>query len=196
MASQHAHRAVASRYASALVDTALTADNLSSVEKDFAELISMLSASADLQAMTESPIIARTDQVNAVSALSEKAGFQKETKNFLMLLAHNRRLSLLESMILAFQEEMAKRRGEVTAHVQTAFALSPEQTRQIQETLASSLAQKVILNIDIDPSLIGGMIVTVGSQMIDDSVKRKLERLERAMKSNSNQNETLKKEAV
>jgi F-type H+-transporting ATPase subunit delta len=131
-----------------------------------------------------------------MGALSEKAGFQKETKNFLMLLAHNRRLPLLESMVLAFQEEMAKRRGEVTAHVQTAFALSPEQTRQIQDTLASSLAQKIILNVSIVPSLIGGMIVTVGSQMIDDSVKRKLERLERAMKSNSNQNETLKKEAV
>lgn len=196
MASKNAHSAVSLRYAGALVDTAEKAGRLPSVEKDLSEFESMLAASADLQAMVASPVIKRDAQVRAVAALADKAGFQAETKNFLQLLAYNRRLPGVADVIAAVRAESARRRGEVSARVQTAFALSPEQSKAVQDAIAKSLGRKVTLNVEVDKTLIGGMIVTVGSHMIDDSVKRKLERLERAMKSNTNQNQTVKKEAV
>lgn len=196
MASNNAHNAVSRRYAGALVDTAEKAGRLPAVEKDLSEFESMLSASAELRALVASPVIKRDAQVRAVAALADKAGFQPETKNFLQLLAYNRRLPGVAGIVAAVKAESARRRGEVSARVQTAFALSPEQSKAVQDAIAKSLGQKVTLNVEIDKTLIGGMIVTVGSRMIDDSVKRKLERLERAMKSNTNMNETVKKEAV
>lgn len=193
MASKHTSAAASSRYAGALVDTAQKAGVLPAVEQDMADLAAMIAGSPDLQKLLKSPVLKREQQMGAVDALSAKAGFQILTKNFLLLLAQNRRLSALENMIESVKAEAATLRGEVSAHVQTAYALTPEQTKTLSDTLAKSTGQKILLNVEINKELIGGMIVTVGSQMIDDSVKRKLERLERAMKSNSNQNTGLEK---
>ena len=196
MASKHIPTAASSRYAGALVEAAQNAGALVAVEKDMADLAAMIAVSADLRTLLKSPVLKREQQMAAVDALSAKAGFQTLTKNFLLLLAQNRRLSALENMIESVKAEAATLRGEVSAHVQTAYALTPEQTKTLSDTLAKSTGQKILLNVEINKELIGGMIVTVGSQMIDDSVKRKLERLERAMKSNSNLNETAKKEVA
>lgn len=148
----------------------------------------MIAGSQDLQNLIRSPLFNRTQQDQAVKALASKAKFHSLTGNFLRLLVENRRLNIVSAVISAFKTDISRRRGEVTANVQAAFVLSDAQQKVLKEALGKATGQSVNLNIDINRDLIGGMVVTVGSHMIDDSVKRKLERLERAMKSQSNQN--------
>ena len=169
---------------------------METVEKDLESFSLMLASSEDLQRTVESPLIKRPELQKAMTALADKAKFHKLTKNFLCLLAENRRLGMVASIIQAVKGDMARRRGEVNAKVETAFALSDAQTKALKDTLAKSLGSKVTLDVSINRDLIGGMIVTVGSRMIDDSVKRKLERLERAMKSNSNTNKSHQQKEV
>lgn len=172
---------IATRYATALLDMAAEAKALAPVERDMHQLAAMLDASPELQAMVRNPLIDRNRQKNVIAALSQSAGFDKLTQNFLGVLAQNRRLSALSSVIKAFRAEAAKRRGEVEAHVQTAYALSPAQAEQLRHELAQALGSNVALNVEVQKDLLGGMVVTVGSLMIDDSLKRKLERLKRTL---------------
>ncbi|MAZ76696.1 MAG: F0F1 ATP synthase subunit delta [Micavibrio sp.] len=188
MASEQTSGATALRYATALVDTAYDSKKNDAVEKDLHELSAMIDASADLQNLIKSPLISRQEQQNAVMALAKKAKFQDVTANFLALLAQNRRLNMVSAVIAAAHKDMSKRRGEVAAQVQSAFKLSPAQEKALQEALTKAVGKTVAVNVDVQKDLIGGMVVTVGSQMIDDSVKRKLERLKIAMKSNANSN--------
>ncbi len=184
--SSAAHQ-IASRYAGALIDTAQQAGALDSVEKDMAELSAMLEASADLQKLISSPTFATTQQEEAVLAIAKAASFSKLTLNFLQVLSHNRRLPALKIILSAFREETSRRRGEVKATVRSAFALTPEQERSLQDELKKSLGFKVQLDASVDKSLLGGMVVTVGSKQIDDSVKSKLASLKKTLTS-SNQN--------
>lgn len=195
MASEKTSGATALRYATALVDIAYDSKKNDAVEKDLHELSAMINASADLQNLIKSPLISRQEQQNSVIAISKKAKFQDVTANFLALLAQNRRLNIVGSIINAAHKEMANRRGEVAAHVQSAFKLSPAQEKALQESLTKAVGKNVAVNVEVQEDLIGGMIVTVGSQMIDDSVKRKLERLKIAMKSNANSNAAASKVA-
>lgn len=180
--------AAARRYATALIETALEAKALDSVEKDMNELAAMIASSADLQNVLHSPLFKRAEQNDALVALAEKAKFHDLTKNFLSLLAENRRLPILDGVIGAVKMEVATRRGEVSASVQSATALSDAETKALQKSLSEAMGQNVTLDVSVNKDLIGGMVVTVGSRMIDDSVKRKLERLKQAMKSGANQN--------
>lgn len=180
--------AAARRYASAFIDTAIEAKALDIIEKDLNDLSAMISSSDDLQAVLNSPMLKREEQATAISALSDKAKFHDLTKNLLNLLAENRRLPILTGVIAAVKREMANRRGEMNAKVQTASALTAAETKALQKSLSDALGQNVTLDIDVNQDLIGGMVITVGSKMIDDSVKRKLERLKQAMKSSANQN--------
>lgn len=174
---------VASRYAAALIDMAEKADSIAKIEKDFAELEAMIAASADLQSLIRNPLMNRTQQQAAILAISAKAGFSELTNSFLGVLAQNRRLPAMDAVIRAVKAELARRRGVVDARVQTAFALSDEQTKALQKSLSDAMGSHVTLNVEVNRDLLGGMIVTVGSRMIDDSVRRKLERLKRAMTS-------------
>jgi len=196
VASKQTSGAAALRYASALVDTAIQAKALEAIEKDLGELEAMIAASSDLQTLIRSPLFNRDEQRTAVTAIAEKAGFNILTRNFLALLADNRRLNIVSAVICAVKEDMQRRRGEVSANVQSAYKLSAAQEKALREALSKATGRSVALNVEINTDLIGGMIVTVGSRMIDDSVKRKLERLERAMKSGSNQNSTTKEEVI
>lgn len=174
---------IATRYATALLDMAAEAQKQAQVERDMQELAAMLQDSAELRAVMRNPLIGRERQKNVVAALAAASKFDQLTQNFLGVLAQNRRLSDLAAVIKAFRTEAARRRGEIEAQVQTAFALSPAQTEQLRQELTKALGSNVTLNVDVQKDLLGGMIVTVGSLMIDDSLKRKLERLQRTLTS-------------
>lgn len=176
------------RYATAFVDTAEASKKIDAVEKDLNDLEAMINDSTDLQNMMRSPLISQGEKVKAIQAIAKSAKFQDITANFLALLAQNGRLNMVQSMINAVRMEASRRRGEVSANVQTAFKLSKEQEKALQESLTKAMGQTVAVNLEVKQDLIGGMVVTVGSQMFDASVKRKLERLKIAMKSNANNN--------
>ncbi|AGH97413.1 F0F1 ATP synthase subunit delta [Micavibrio aeruginosavorus] len=176
---------VASRYAVSLLDMAGDAGSVEQVEKDLNALAGMIAASDDLQKLIKNPLFNRTQHQRAILAVADKAGFSDLTRRFLGVLAGNRRLGIISGVIQAFGNELARRRGTVSARVQSAFVLSPVQTDALQKALSDKMGQNVTLNVEIDKSLLGGMVVTVGSVMIDNSVKRKLERLKRAMESRS-----------
>ncbi len=177
---------IANRYATALIETADQAKVLDSVEKDMAALSTMLAQSEDLSNLIASPVFSREQQQGAVAALGTQAGFNRLTLNFLGVLTQNRRLYSLNAIIKAFRAELSKRRGEVTAVVRSAFPLTPDQEVALRNSLTRSVGANVQLDVSLDRELLGGMIVTVGSRMIDDSVKGKLARLKQAMQSTSN----------
>lgn len=185
---------VATRYATALLETADQAKCLDKVEADIKDLSAMLISSDDLNKVIRSPLISREKQEAFVLEVAKKASFDTVTTNFLGVLAQNRRLSALSVILEAFDNLLSVRRGEVKAKIQTAHALTPEQTDALAKALSKSLGATVLLNVEEDKSLLGGMIVTVGSRMVDDSVRTKLQRLEQAMKSQSNQNIKQEKE--
>ena len=188
MASKQTSGAAAIRYATALVEIAANAKKIDSVETDLNELEAMIQGSTDLQNLLKSPLISREDQQASIVAIAQKAKFQDITTNFLNLLAQNRRLNMLPSIMNAVRMDISRLRGEVSAHVASAFKLSKEQENALQESLAKAVGKAVSVQVDVQEDLIGGMVVTVGSQIIDDSVKCMLERLKIAMKSNANNN--------
>lgn len=188
MASKQTSGAAALRYATALVDSAEASKKIDAVEKDLNDLEAMISDSKDLQNLIHSPLISQGDKIKAIQAIAQAAKFQNVTSNFLALLAQNSRLNIVMAIVKAVRKEISSRRGEVSANVQSAFKLSKEQEKALQESLANAVGQAVAIHVEVKEDLIGGMVVTVGSQMFDASVKRKLERLKIAMKSNANNN--------
>lgn len=193
--SVKASSAVASRYAVALIDLAEEKKKLDKVEKDLGELAAMIKGSQDLSLLIRSPLAGKMQQEKAMAALSAKAKFQDLTQNFIGVLARNGRLNALESVIEAFFVETSKRRGEVSVNVQVAQDLSAAQKKALEAAISKTVSSDVMLDIKVEPAILGGMIVTVGSQMIDDSVARKLERLQAAMSKQSNENQVNLKEA-
>lgn len=181
MASTNTSPAAARRYATAFIDTAHKGQSIDSVEKDVSDLLAMLKGSADLQTFVKSPLIKEAEQGAAIGAIADKAGFHKTTKNFLFTLVKNRRLGMLEQALKAVQHEIAKRRGEVEASVQAAHALSADQTKALQAAISKALGTNVAMNVSVNKDLIGGLVVQVGSTLVDASVKSKIERLSRAM---------------
>jgi F-type H+-transporting ATPase subunit delta len=173
---------LAERYATALFALADERRALDAVAGDLASMRALLAESADLRRMIRSPVIARGEQGRAIAALAERAELQQITRNFLGLLAKNRRLFALPEMIRHFLAELARRRGEVTAEIAVAQELSPAQKERITAEIARAAGQKVTLDIRVDPSLLAGLTVRLGSRLVDASLKSKLHRLEMAMK--------------
>ena len=174
--------AIAERYAAALFELAEQEKALDTVEADLKALKAMIAESRDLQVMLRSPVIGRAEQGAAVAALADKAEWHKLTKNFLGLLARNRRLFALPGVIDAFLARLAAKRGEVTAKITSATALSAAQKKSLTASLKKAMGQDVLLDIEVDPSLLGGMVAKVGSRMIDASLKTKLQQLTLALK--------------
>ena len=183
---------VSRRYAGALLDLAEESKALAKVEKDLDELAAMMLSSSDLATMIASPLTTRADQEKAAQKLAEKAKFQKLTKNFLGVLAQNGRLNILPAILRDVESEMTKRRGELVANVETAVALTDKQTKALQKEISKAMGRDVMIEATVNPDIMGGMVVTAGSYMIDDSVKRKLERLRSAMSGSANENVNLK----
>ena len=173
---------VAERYAAALFDLADERRVLDDVASDLRELRAMLAASSDLSRLVRSPILTRSEQAKAIAALAQSAGFSPLIRDFLAVVAKNRRLFAVPAMIEAYLARLAERRGEVTAEVTAAQPLNETQLALLSEQLRRSVGRRVSIDARVDPGLIGGMIVKVGSRMVDGSIKSKLQRLQLAMK--------------
>ncbi|GFZ95510.1 ATP synthase subunit delta [Elstera cyanobacteriorum] len=173
---------VAGRYAVALYDLAETQGALDAVANDLRALKALLDESADLRRLIASAVLSRDDQTKAIGAVLEKAGAVDLVRRFVGVVAENRRLASLPQMIAAFLARLAEKRGEVTAEVTAAVPLLDYQIDQIKTSLAGSYGSKVMVDVKVDPSLIGGLVVKIGSKLIDHSLKTKLTRLQLAMK--------------
>lgn len=170
------------RYATALFELAESEKQLDRVAKDLAELGAMIAESRDLTRLVRSPVISRDDQGRAMAALADKAGLSALTRNFIGVVARNRRLFALPTMIDAFRRLLAASRGEATAEVVSAGPLSARQIEQIGRQLKKTVGADVAVNARVDAGLLGGLIVKVGSRMVDSSLRTKLQRLRFAMK--------------
>ena len=137
----------------------------------------MLDDSEDLRRMVRSPVISTEDQSKALGVIMEKAGIGGLAANFFKLIASNRRLFAAADMIRGFKALAAQIRGEVTAEVTSAAKLSDAQVTELKKTLKDSVGKDVTLNTRVDPTLLGGLVVKVGSRMIDSSLKTKLQNL-------------------
>jgi len=173
---------LADRYGAALFDLADERKELDKVADDLRLLRSFLGESNDLRRLIRSPVLSREEQGRAIAAIARQAQLSPLTGNFLGLLARNRRLFALPDMIESYLGRLAARRGEVTAHVLAAQDLTPAQREAVDEQLRKMVGRKVAIDVRVDPSLLGGLVVKVGSRMIDASLKSKLHRLQLAMK--------------
>jgi F-type H+-transporting ATPase subunit delta len=174
---------LAERYAAALFDLADERRTLDEVASDLRQLRAMVQASPDLLRLIRSPILSRDEQSKGIGALAERAGLSPLVRDFLAVVARNRRLFAVPAMIEAFLAKLAARRGEVTAEVFAAQALSEAQLAALNEQLRRSIGSRVSVDVHVDPGLIGGLVVKLGSRMVDGSIKSKLQRLQLAMKS-------------
>jgi F-type H+-transporting ATPase subunit delta len=173
---------VAERYASSLFELALEAGSIDAVSADLNRFQAMIDSSEDLKRLVASPVFSAQDQVKAVVALCEKAGLGGLVPNFLKVVAGNRRLFAVAGMIASFRQIAARHRGEVTAEVISAHALTSEQERDLKAALKGVTGKDVTIAVSIDPSILGGLIVKVGSRQIDTSLRTKLSTLKLALK--------------
>jgi F-type H+-transporting ATPase subunit delta len=165
---------VAERYASALFDLARDESSIERIEAELESLSRMLDESADLRRLVVSPVFSSEDQERAIAAVAEKAGIGGLTANFLRLAAKNRRLFALPGMIRGFREMAARHRGEVTAEVTSAHELSDAHVAALKEALKEKLGKDVAIVARVNPAILGGLIVKVGSRMIDTSLRTRL----------------------
>jgi F-type H+-transporting ATPase subunit delta len=173
---------VAQRYAGSLFDLALEAKSLAEVEKNLGEFEALVNGSADLKRLIASPVFSSDDQVKAISAILNKAKIGGLVGNFLRVVAQNRRLFAVPAMIQSFRQIAAEHRGEVTADVTSAHALAAAQETELKATLKSVAGKDVTINVTVDPSILGGLIVKLGSRQIDTSLRTKLSSLKLALK--------------
>lgn len=174
--------AVAQRYARSLYELASEAKAASRVESDLNSVQALLLSNPDLVRVINSPVVASNDQFNAVGKIAEKAGLGDLVRNFLRVIARNRRLSALPGMIEAFRAIAAEGRGEMSADVTSAHALSAAQQTELKAALKGVAGKDVSINVSVDPSLLGGLIVKMGSRQIDTSLQTKLNSLKLALK--------------
>ena len=170
------------RYATALFELADEEKALDDVASDLASIDIMIEESNDLQRLIRSPIISRDDQLDAMDAVLEAAGVRQLTRNFIGVVTRNRRLFALPGMIKDYQALLAATRGEATAEVTSAQPLSDLQISAVEDSIKQAMGTKVAIDAKVDESLLGGLVVKVGSRMVDTSLKTKLSQLRLAMK--------------
>ena len=173
---------IATRYATAVFELAKEDKELPALESDIAALAEALEQSQDLAALISSPVYSRDDQSKAIVAVARKMSLSQLVTNTLGLMADKRRLFTLPYFLRAVAELIAKEKGEVTAEVRSAKALTKAQQEKLAKTLKESVGKDVNINATVDESLIGGLVVKVGSRMIDSSIASKLSKLQNAMK--------------
>ena len=173
---------IAQRYATAVFEIAKEKKTLSKLEGGLNDLKTSLTDSAELRDLIQSPLISREDQAKAIAAVAAKMGLQPVLKQVLGLMAQKRRLFVLPQLIEQLQAMLAEHKGEVTADVTTAKALTKTQSEKLAKTLAARVGKDVKINATVDESLVGGLVVKVGSKMIDTSIRSKLASLQNAMK--------------
>jgi F-type H+-transporting ATPase subunit delta len=173
---------IAQPYASALFDLGREEGRLDSIEKSLGEISAMVGESDDFSRFLRSPVIAADVKASAIDAILLRARVEPTVANFVRLVAQNGRLFALPQIIASFKVLAAEARGEVSADVTSAVPLNDAQRRSLAETLRARIGKAVTLNEHVDPSLIGGLQVKVGSQLIDSSLKSKLTAMKIAMK--------------
>ncbi|SHG58907.1 F0F1 ATP synthase subunit delta [Cognatishimia maritima] len=173
---------IAARYATAVFEIAKESKAVSELESGLDALSTALDDSADLRELINSPVVSRSDQAAAISAVATKMGLSDVLKNTLGLMADNRRLFVLPHLIERLRALIAEDKGEVTAEVISAKALTKTQADKLAKTLKARVGQDVKINATVDQSLVGGLVVKVGSKMIDTSIRSKLNSLQNAMK--------------
>ncbi len=174
--------AIAGRYASAIFELAQEAKAVPALEADVEAVGAALSASAELRDVIASPIYGREEATRAIAALAKTMKLSAPLANGLTLMAEKRRLFALPQLLSALSALIAEAKGEMTADVTSAAALTKAQTTDLAAALSEKTGKTVKLNVTVDESLIGGMIVRLGSQMIDTSIRAKLASLQNTMK--------------
>ncbi|SFG43526.1 ATP synthase F1 subcomplex delta subunit [Palleronia marisminoris] len=173
---------IAQRYATAIFELAKEDDSIDQVANDADLLTSALKESEAFRDLIHSPIYTREEQRRAIAALAEKMGLHHITANTLQLMAQKRRLFVLRQLAGQLREMIARERGEVTAEVTAAHELSDDQRTRLSEALKQAIGRDVNINLSVDERLIGGLVVKVGSKMIDTSIRSKLDTLQNTMK--------------
>jgi F-type H+-transporting ATPase subunit delta len=170
------------RYATALFQLARDSQSLSVVEASLGAVSAALAESADFATLVSSPLISRTDASRAIAAVAGSLRLDGTTSNFLGVLAQNRRLGQLPAIIKSFRQLAAAHRGETSAQVTSAHPLSADQVSTLKQQLRARVGRDVSVDLSVDPTLLGGLVVRIGSQMIDSSIKTRLNTLAHAMK--------------
>jgi len=173
---------VAGRYATALFDLAREANAIDAVKADLERFDVLIGESADLMRLVRSPVFSAEEQGHALAAVLERAGIGGLAANFLKLVTANRRLFAIRDMIKAFRGLVAQAKGEATAEVTVAEELRDEHIQALRAALKSVSGKNVDLDIKIDPAIIGGLVVKLGSRMVDTSLRTKLNAIKHAMK--------------
>ncbi|MBS0504329.1 MAG: F0F1 ATP synthase subunit delta [Proteobacteria bacterium] len=170
------------RYATALFQLARDEKKIDAVEASLNTLRGALDESADLRALTISPVLSRAEAEKGIAAVAGPLGLDDITARFLGVLAQNRRLGQLGTVIRDFRTLAARHRGETTAEVTSAHPLDDDQVAELKRQLKGRLGRDVTVELDVDPSILGGLVVRIGSQMIDSSIRTRLNSLAHAMK--------------
>jgi F-type H+-transporting ATPase subunit delta len=173
---------VSGRYATALFELARDEKSIDAVKADLDKFDAMLSESADLKRLVRSPVFAADMQLKALSAVLDKAGISGVAANFLKVLTNNRRLFAVADVIRAFRALVARFKGEASAEVTVAEPLSDKNLDALKTALKQVSGKDVTLNVKVDPSIIGGLVVKLGSRMVDSSLRTKLNSIKHAMK--------------
>ncbi|EPX86754.1 ATP synthase delta chain [Salipiger mucosus DSM 16094] len=173
---------IAARYATAIFEIAKEEQQLDQLEANLDDLAQALEDSADLRDLISSPVYSRQAQQDAITVIADKMGLIPVVKNSLGLMAQKRRLFVVPQLVTQLREMIARHKGEVTAEVVSATALTDAQAAKLAETLKASVGREIKINTTVDESLIGGLVVKVGSKMIDTSIASKLDSLQNAMK--------------
>ena len=173
---------VSGRYATALFELARDEKSVDAVKADLDRFEAMLADSADLKRLVRSPVFSAGAQSKALTAVLEKAGITGTSANFLKVLTANRRLFIVADVVRGFRALVAKFKGEATADVTVAEALNEKNLDALKTALKSVTGKDVALNVKVDPSIIGGLVVKLGSRMVDSSLRTKLNSIKHAMK--------------
>ena len=170
------------RYANALFDLAKEQDSVDDVAADLADVGRLLDESADLRRLVRSPVFDEAEQARAMAAIVERAGYRDLTRRFIGVMARNRRLFALRGTIAAFAVLRARDRGEVTARITTAQALTEQQEADLIAAIKAAVGQDVQIQSTVNGDLLGGLVVRLGSRMIDSSLATKLDKIQIAMR--------------
>jgi F-type H+-transporting ATPase subunit delta len=173
---------MAGRYATALFELAREERAIDRVKADLDAFDALVAGSADLGRLVRSPVFSAEEQTRALAAVLDKAGISPLAANFLKVIAHNRRLFAVRDMIRAFNRLVAQHKGETSAEVTAAETLSDKHLATLKAALNSVTGKDVALDVKVDPAIIGGLVVKIGSRMIDSSLRTKLNSIKFAMK--------------
>lgn len=174
---------VAERYATALYELADESKSLDAVAEDLRRVKGMIAGSSDLTRFLRSPLIGRQAQTKGILAVLDAAKVNDLVRRFVAVVGNHRRLYVLSPMIDAFLRHLAKRRGEIIVQVASARPLTTQQSDDLGRALLGIVGQKINIESKVDPELIGGLVVRVGSRMIDTSIRTQLQKLRRALRA-------------